>query len=170
MGGLKPGAPMLPIDVPIAKDIVYTPRPLAKRIIEHFPLDGICLDPCRGDGAFYDQFPDTVISEWCEIEQGRDFFALDYNVNWIVGNPPYSNLLAWIRWSFYRADNVIYLMPLHRVFASYAFIKDVADYGGIPEIIIVGTGTDAGFPFGHCLGVVHYKRSFRGRLKWTYWT
>lgn len=34
-------------------DVVFTPDWLAKEIIEHFAPVGVCLDPCKGDGAFY---------------------------------------------------------------------------------------------------------------------
>ena len=36
------------------KDIVMTPEWLAIEIIDHFSPSGIILDPCRGEGAFYD--------------------------------------------------------------------------------------------------------------------
>ena len=34
-----------------------TPDYLAKEIIEHFNPSGKILDPSRGEGAFYDNFP-----------------------------------------------------------------------------------------------------------------
>ena len=34
-----------------SNDVVLTPALLAKKIIEHFPLKGRVLDPCRGAGA-----------------------------------------------------------------------------------------------------------------------
>jgi transcriptional regulator with XRE-family HTH domain len=58
-------------------DIVYTPRSLAKAVIDHHPLTGVVLDPCRGDGAFFDQFPDHVDACWCEIAEGRDFMRCE---------------------------------------------------------------------------------------------
>ena len=39
------------------KDIVMTPEWLAKEIIEHFKPSGVILDPCRGEGVFYSNFP-----------------------------------------------------------------------------------------------------------------
>ena len=146
------------------RDVVYTPRWLSRLIINHFNPTPLCLDPCRGDGAFYDYLP--AGSEWCEIEDGQDFFTWDKPVNWIIGNPPYSNLLAWIRHSFTIADNIAYLIPLHRVFSSFQFLMDVQKYGGLAEIFVIGTGTTAKFPFGHAMGVVYYKRGYKGGTKW----
>ena len=40
-------------------DIVYTPRSLAKAVIDHHPLTGTVLDTCRGARAFFDQFRTT---------------------------------------------------------------------------------------------------------------
>ena len=41
-------------DIPVnPADIVFTPIKVAKRIIDWLNPLGICLDPCKGDGAFY---------------------------------------------------------------------------------------------------------------------
>lgn len=155
------------VHVPVVRDVVYTPRWLSRAIVEHFAPDGTCLDPCRGDGAFYDFLPDP--KDWCEIEDGRDFFAYNKHADWIIGNPPYEGLLGWFRHSFAIADNVVFLVPLHRVMSSGKFIDDVFDYGGLAEVFVIGTGTTAGFPFGHCLAAVHYKKCYRGGTKWSKW-
>ena len=39
------------------KDIVMTPEYLAQDIIQHYEPKGLILDPCRGTGAFYDNYP-----------------------------------------------------------------------------------------------------------------
>lgn len=150
---------------PVETDVVYTPAWLAELVVNHFAPAGRVLDPCRGDGAFHRLLPGA---EWCEIAEGRDFFAWGDRVDWCIGNPPYSCLLGWIRHSFKVADNVVYLMPLHRVFASYEFMDDIRRYGGIKEILLIGTGSDAGFPFGHALGCVHYSRGYAGPTKWAH--
>ncbi len=149
------------IHVPTMKDIVYTPRWLSKAIVDHFQPRGRCLDPCMGDGAFYDYLPNAG-RDWCEITKGRDFFRYIDHVDWCIGNPPYSILLSWIRHSFLIADNVVYLIPLHRAVASYTFLEDVAAYGGVVEELIIGTGAMAGFPFGHALAAVHFRRGYNG--------
>lgn len=163
MGKLLTPQPAL-FHAPVEKDVVYTPDWLAELVIDHFKPAGRCLDPCRGDGAFHSRLPGA---DWCEIAEGRDFFAWSDQVDWVIGNPPYSCLLGWIRHSFRIAENVVYLMPLHRVFASYEFINDLQRWGGVREILVVGTGATAGFPFGHCLGVVHYKRGYSGETRWS---
>jgi hypothetical protein len=168
MGKLQTPQPGLFL-APIVKDVVYTPDWLAALLVAHFKPTGRVLDPCRGDGAFHSRIDGA---EWCEVAEGRDFFAFGESfgesVDWIIGNPPYSYLLGWIRHSFKVAKNIVYLMPLHRVFASYEFMTDLQDYGGIPEILLIGTGRTAGFPFGHALGAVHYRRGYRGATRWTH--
>lgn len=155
------------IHVPTIKDVVFTPRWLSQAIVTHFQPSGPCLDPCAGDGAFYDFLPQDS-REWCEITRGRDFYKWSRPVSWVIGNPPYSHLLSWIRHSFAVADNVAYLVPLHRVMASGSFLEDVSAWGGIKEIYYIGTGTTAGFPFGHALAVVHYQRGCTDGTMWTY--
>jgi len=57
------------------------------------------LDPCKNDGSYYDQFPESVAAEYCEILEDEDFFLRtkfnDDSV--IIGNPPYSILDAWLK-------------------------------------------------------------------------
>ena len=38
-------------------DKVMTPPKIAKQIIDLYNVSGIILDPCKGEGAFYDNYP-----------------------------------------------------------------------------------------------------------------
>ena len=67
------------------KDIVMTPVYLAKNIIEHFEPTGLILDPCRGEGAFYDNY-NTDNKDWCELGEGKDFLEYNKKVDWIITN------------------------------------------------------------------------------------
>ena len=40
-------------------------------------------------------------------------------------------------------------------------------YGGLAEVLVVGTGTTAGFSFGHALAAVHFKRGYILGTKWS---
>ena len=146
--------------VPAVKDVVFTPPELASDIVSFFSPSGICLDPCAGDGVFYNLLP--AGAEWCEIERGRDFYAWEKQVTWVVGNPPYSHLLAWIRHSFTIANDIVYLVPAHRVSASAEFLDDLFAWGGIVHNRRYGTGTQWGFPFGHALSAIHFRKNYIG--------
>jgi len=58
-------------------DVVYTPVIFSKTIIDIIKPSGTILEPCKGDGAFYNLLPSH--SEYCEITEGKDFF--NYNKN-----------------------------------------------------------------------------------------
>lgn len=156
--------PML-MHVRAERDLVYTPPALARDMVDFFQPAGTCLDPCSGSGAFLDLLPTG--SKWCEVERGRDFYAWTKSVDWIISNPPFSHLLAWIRHSFKVADDIVYLMPSHRVFASAAFLDDVFIWGGIVHIRRYGSGSQWGFPFGHALAAVHYRKGYEGETSWS---
>jgi hypothetical protein len=68
-----------------------TPQELAKQLIEKTPLTSgdKVLEPFKGEGAFYDNLPDFVEKDWCEIEEGRDFQEYDKEIDWVVSNPPF---------------------------------------------------------------------------------
>lgn len=111
MGTEKRMQPTL-VHVAIESDCHSTPPELALDIIKFFKPAGKCLDPCRGNGVFFDMLQPGA--EWCEIAQGRDFYAWDKPVDWIVGNPPFSHYSEWLRHSMKLAKDIVYLMPLIR--------------------------------------------------------
>jgi hypothetical protein len=56
------------------RDLVMTPPDLSADIIAHFAarMAGRVLDPAKGQGAFYGQFPAYLERHWCEIgEPGK---------------------------------------------------------------------------------------------------
>ncbi len=78
-----------------SQDKFYTPVELATLLIGLVPItigDTLC-DPFRGRGAFFDNFPKGHQKNWAEIDDGRDFFDLpEKSYDWLISNPPYSNL------------------------------------------------------------------------------
>ena len=77
------------------KDIVMTPHKLAREIIEYYKPTGRVLDPCRGEGAFYENFPEDTERDWCELAEGRDFLSYEKQVDWIITNPPWSKTVSY---------------------------------------------------------------------------
>ncbi len=145
---------------PLEKDIVYTPDKIAYEIIEWLHPSGICLDPCRGDGAFYRNLPQG--SEWCEIEVGRNFFDYDKSVDWIIGNPPYSCFEAWLAHSFELAQEIAYILPTNKIFQRQLIMKMINEWGGIKGLMVYGSGTMVGFHFGFSVGTFHFKKNYHG--------
>jgi len=150
------------------RDNVRTPVVLAQDMINFFKPDGRCLDPCSGDGVFLRML--SKGSEWCEIQQGRDFYAWHKPVDWIIGNPPYSHYTAWLRHSMTLSINIVYVMPVYKVFASGKFLDELFAWGGIKHFRRYGTGTQWGFPFGHALSAVHYQQHYAGATEWSKYT
>lgn len=144
-------------------DVVYTPEWVARDMVEHFSPMGRILEPCKGLGVFMKFLPPTT--EWCEITLGRDFFAWNDCVDWLVSNPPYSLTRKWFKHSYNVADNLLYLVPLRNIFSGFGFIREIYDFGGIVEIRNYGTGGMLGFPMGNAVGALHVKREYSGEMK-----
>lgn len=119
-------------------DIVYTPEHIAKDVIDHFHPTGKCLDPCKGDGAFYQYLPQDA--DWCEIREGRDFFKYTESVDWIISNPPFSLYFEWLLHSFQIAQNIVYLLPMGKIFQSYRNLITIRQYGGVKECYVIEIG------------------------------
>lgn len=126
-------------------DKVYTPRQLAAEILSLFPLHGRVLDPCKGDGAFYDQFPDHVEGYWCELDLGVDFFEWqeeEQKIEWVIGNPPWSKFRAFLEHAMHISDNVVFLAAFSH-FSTKARVRDIRQAGfAMRKIIYVPTPSD----------------------------
>jgi hypothetical protein len=77
------------------KDDTYyfhqTPNELAKQLIKFIPFDNDdkVLEPFKGEGSFYNNFPDNVQKDFCEIEEGLDYKDYDKEIDWVISNPPF---------------------------------------------------------------------------------
>jgi len=81
-----------------ANDVIFTPLDVAQLMINMCELQQgmTVLDPCAGSNkVFYNNLPDCVLKDYCEIEEGKNFFEYDKCVDCIIGNPPYS---LWDKW------------------------------------------------------------------------
>lgn len=116
-------------------DIQYTPPHLAKSLIDITTIQGsTILDPCSGTGAFLYNFPADM--EWfsCEINRGHDFFKFDKEVDWIISNPPFSQLSKWLEHTALIAQvGFAYIMPTYsltpnrlRMIESFGFYCEKA--------------------------------------------
>tara|TARA_R100000008_G_scaffold38003_1_gene21646 strand:+ start:23 stop:559 length:537 start_codon:yes stop_codon:yes gene_type:complete len=151
-------------------DLVMTPNHIAQQTIGLYdiPTGATILDPCRGDGAFYDNYPDHCIKTWCEITDGHDFFDYEGKVDWIITNPPYSILDEFLTKSFEVADNIVFLIPLSKMFSSFRRIREILDYGNIVSIDLI-SASKCGFPFGFPACAFYMKRGYEGRTMITEW-
>lgn len=143
-------------------DLIYTPLNIAKQIIDLYQPSGIILDAFMGNGAFYNQYPDNVDKDWCEINNGRDFFDYNNKVDWIITNPPYSIFDQVLEHSFKIADNIVYLVPFSKVFSSMGRIRKIFEFGGIVSIHIL-SASKCGFPFGFPCAAIYFKRNYKDK-------
>lgn len=142
-------------------DCIMTPKWAAQDMIDYFSPTGSILEPCRGDGVFTDLIPNA---QYCEINEGKDFFSWNQKVDWIISNPPFSIMRKFILHSFKVADNIVYLVPVWKIYLPYGLVKETTKYGGIKEIRWYGTGSSLGFPMGNGIGAVHWKRGYNGPI------
>ena len=147
----------------ISDDVVQTPPDLARRIVAHFKPKGRILEPCKGQGNFLDCMPGAF---WCEISEGRDFFSWDKPVDWIVTNPPWSQIRPFLQHSMSLATNIVFLMTVNHVWTK-ARVRDIySSEFGIKEICLVEMPSS--FPqSGFQLGAIHIKKNWRGDINFS---
>jgi hypothetical protein len=68
-----------------------TPNDLAIKLINEIDLieGDIILEPFKGEGSFFNNFPNNTIKFYTEIEEGIDFKDFKDNVDWVISNPPF---------------------------------------------------------------------------------
>jgi hypothetical protein len=69
----------------------FTPPDVAEELLKDivFKENDKTLEPCIGDGAFYDLIP--YEKDWAEIDKGRDIFNYKFDMKFTkcIVNPPY---------------------------------------------------------------------------------
>jgi hypothetical protein len=79
----------------MAKNETYylhqTPKELAKDLMKFVPItnEDILYEPFKGEGAFYDAFPEHNTKLWAEINDGVDYKDITEPYDWIITNPPF---------------------------------------------------------------------------------
>ncbi len=73
------------------KTICFTKPEMAKHLISLIDMKGInsIMEPCYGDGAFFNNLPKNTKNEYCEINEGKDYLKYVGNVDLTLSNPPF---------------------------------------------------------------------------------
>lgn len=172
----------------ISDDVVQTPPELARQLVAHFQPRGRILEPCKGQGNFLralrahvratpakrskpstgSRSPSTgrrspSVVSWTELQAGRDFFAWTEPVDWIVTNPPWSQIRRFLQHAMTLADHVVFLMTINHVWTR-ARLRDIRAAGfGLCEIVLVDMPRS--FPqSGFQLGAVYVRRGWTGPI------
>jgi hypothetical protein len=104
----------------------------------------------------------------CEIKRGTDFFAWTQRVDWIVTNPPWSQIRKFLQHALRLADHVVFLLTINHLWTR-ARLRDVKAAGfGVREIVLLDTPKS--FPqSGFQLGAVYLRRRWTGPVILTDW-
>lgn len=150
-----------------SNDDVQTPAELARQIVAYFCPTGRVLEPCKGDGNFLAALPTGT--SWCEVKDGRDFFAWKDRVEWVITNPPWSQLRQFLEHAMSLAEEVVFLVTVNHLWTK-ARVRGVREAGfGLREIVLVDT--PATWPSsGFQLGVIWFSRRWQGPTAITDWT
>lgn len=141
-------------------DIVYTPDELALAIVQHFKPSGRVLEPCAGGGAFVRAL--GGVCDTFELQEGTDFLQQSGKWDWVVTNPPWSKLRAFLKHSMTVADNVVFLCLVNAFFMRARW-GDIESSGfAVKEILVCDQPPKPWPQTGFLLGAVHVQRGFAG--------
>jgi hypothetical protein len=146
----------------VSNDDVQTPLELAAQLVDHFQPTGRVLEPCCGEGHILRFLPSDAL--WCEIKRGRDFLAWHEPVDWILTNPPWSQIRPFLRQAMRVADHVVFLMTINHVWTR-ARLRDVRIAGfGLRELVLIDMPVTFP-PSGFQLGAVYVARGWAGPVQ-----
>jgi len=119
-------------------DVVMTPEPLAKWIVNYFKPKGKLLEPCCGDGVFLKYMKGA---DWCEISEGKDFFDYTKTADWVITNPPFSKIRTFLQHCYkLKVKNIVFLCPTNHITGLKARWNDMLEAGYmVKEIILIDT-------------------------------
>jgi len=142
-------------------DEVMTPEYLAEALVNHFKPSGKILEPCKGTGNFLKFLPKDTL--WCEISEGKNFFDFNEEVDWIITNPPWSQIRKFLQHSLKISKNICFLFTINHLWTK-ARIRDIKEAGfGIKEIVIFDT-PDNFPPLGFQVGMIHLQAKYSGDI------
>ena len=75
----------------------YTPESAVVDLLRFVPIasDDTALDPSAGiNKVWYNNF--SCNKDYCEIDEGIDFFDYSKQVDWIIGNPPFTDFVRYL--------------------------------------------------------------------------
>jgi len=116
-----------------ANDVFLTPPVLARKLIGEVPIspgDTLCdaFAGVVGNQPFFDNYPKDTTKYWMEIRENIDAFLRKEYFDWIITNPPFSEInrvLEYSTWSCHKG--FAYILPNHGL--SYRRIKMCEDRG-----------------------------------------
>jgi len=118
-------------------DKVYTPDCLAKFIVNYFKPQGKILEPCCWNWVFLKYMK----ADWCEIDKWKDFFNCDKTYDWIITNPPFSQIRKFLQHCYkLKTKNIVFLCPTNHIIWLKARLTDMFNSRySIKEIILIDT-------------------------------
>ena len=91
-------------------DKIYTPPKVVDMMIDFcdYQPGQLVLEPARGKGAIYDKLSEP--KDYCEIEDGKDFFDYDKKVDIVLTNPPYSLIDKFLAHTYTLCDKFCFII------------------------------------------------------------
>tara|TARA_R110001632_G_scaffold63407_2_gene151653 strand:+ start:725 stop:1318 length:594 start_codon:yes stop_codon:yes gene_type:complete len=98
---------------PKPNDKIYTPPKVVDIMLKfcNYKQGDLVLECCKGKGAIYDKLSEP--KQYCEIDEGLDFFNHHKKVDIIISNPPYSILDNWFKHTYTLCNKFCYIIGMY---------------------------------------------------------
>ncbi len=151
----------------VDSDYVKTPEWCAIDMVDFFKPTGRILDPCRGENKVFHKI---LNCDFAEITEGIDFFKIEQNYDWIVGNPPYSIFNKWIKHSYKIGMNIVYLLPTFKAYNALSLVRLYLEKGHIKHIRLYDTGKAIDWSRSRPICAIHFQVGYFGDTSYSVYT
>jgi hypothetical protein len=149
----------------ISNDVIMTPEPLCKALVDYIKPNGIILEPCKGSGNFLKYLPKDSL--WCEISEDKDFFDFNQKVDYIITNPPWSQIKNFLKHSLEISNNVCFVCTINHLWTK-ARLRLAKEHGfGIKGIVVFDTPPKPWPPQGFQVGMFWLQKGYLGDIKFS---
>lgn len=170
-----------PAQMALTNDDIQTPEYLAEAIVAYYKpyMSGSVLEPCAGENNIFKYLSEP--KNRFEIKEGTDFLTEWYTTytgedeflntlptpkeryDWVLTNPPWSKFKDFLRSSFRISDNVVFLVPLNKVFGLKTTLRTLRDVNfGIKDVKLWATPAKPWAQSGFQVGTVWFQRGWTG--------
>lgn len=66
--------------------------------------------------------------------------------------------------AFKLAENVVFVLPISKIFSSAPRLNQIKEYGGIRTMVYLGTGRSIGFDIGFPFAAMHFQKNYTGPI------
>lgn len=157
-------------------DAYFTPQDLTRELITRVPIIGKVYEPCAGNLAIVNAFPnpenfitndiDPKMPTQFHVDATKDIPTDALMAKWVVTNPPFNRAIEVLRLHYWNFDNLALLVRLSFLEPTFARSEFLSEYPPSRMIVLPRCSftNDGKTDSVTCAWLIWHRNSFRNSL------